>query len=234
MPKSNLFRRCALLAAFAGSILVLGPAEAKNDFDSLLEDINFGSAGGDIDQVAPRSASYRIAQTPELASPQADALVDPPAAAVPVAMDTEALPAPSTIAPNSAQEAVVADCGGQCNDGCSGQCGNGCGDCGHRFIKEGFCQPYTPPQLPNSTFYQYWRSNACNTHVWDGFRNRCHAQIDLSVHHKSNCGCNDGCGSNGCGNACNQGCDLGSGDCGPVPAEWCRKQDCDSGGCDSM
>ena len=236
MRKRNLFRRCALLAVFAASISVVGPAQAKNDFDALLADINFGAAAAEFDDVAPPSASDTIAEASELASAQADALLDP-LAVVPAAVPAEApmampaaptaaetLPAPPMPALIPVDVAAVADCGGQCGDACSGQCGNRCGHHGHKLIQEGYCQPYIPPQLPTSTFYQYWRSNACNTQVWDGFRNRCHPKIDLSIHHKSNCGC---------GNGCDQGCSLAPVDCGPAPTEWCGKQACDSVACDA-
>ena len=48
--------------------------------------------------------------------------------------------------------------GGHCQTGCD---------------QDYVCQPHEVPQLPNSTLLQYFRSNKCNTHVWDGYRQKC-------------------------------------------------------------
>jgi hypothetical protein len=105
--------------------------------------------------------------------------------------------------------------------GGDGSCST-CGPAGHRG-HGAFCQPYVPPRLPSSTFYQYWRTNACNVNVWDGFRNRCHNPVDLSIKHEAHrCGLG-ACASGHCVSGhCTSSCESGAGtDCGPLPAEWC-------------
>ncbi|MCO8124243.1 hypothetical protein NHH03_21045 [Stieleria sp. TO1_6] len=219
MRKRNFFRRCAALALIVGSINLVTTAEAKNDFEALLADVNFGGGTAAVEQTG--------------------AALEQPPAAVPMSMppmhdETTVAPLPPTADYDGTQYAGTSDCG-TCNNGnCGGHCGGHCGSKGCSLLKEGYCQPYTPPQLPTSTFYQYWRSNACNTHVWDGFRNRCRSNIDLSIHHKPSLGCKGGlCGNGHCNGGCASGCASGVADsCGPLPAEWCGDKACDS--CDGQ
>lgn len=47
---------------------------------------------------------------------------------------------------------------------------------GKRYADCGFEQQYPPravPNLPNSTLYQYFRSNRCHTNVWVGYHQKC-------------------------------------------------------------
>lgn len=242
MRKRNLLSRFALAAIATGSITIAGQLQAGNDFDALLAEVDFGQASEVVEETVTPSASDIVelnaepirdpAPATELAStPAAEALTMPQDSA---AAATESLPTPPPPAAEPATEPAAeaelppaepvpaaaagvgsAACGecASCNNHCQSGCGHQCGLKGHQFIKDGFCQPYTPPRLPTSTFYQYWRSNACNVNVWDGFKNRCHPHIDLSLHHNKGCGCDNGCDS---------GCSAGSLDCGPAPAEWSR------------
>lgn len=205
----NLFSGFALLAILAGSVVLTEHVQADSDFDALLADINFGQVPADN---ATTLTSSNGTQAPAAPQPLADG--EAAVLTMPQAADESLPPPPQPVTDNYS---AVADCGGQCGGQCAGQCGsNHCGQSGCNLIKEGFCQPYTPPQLPTSTFYQYWRSNACNTHVWDGFRNRCHSSLDLSGL-KCGKGCGHGCGCGACDHVAPAGCS----DCGPAPAEWC-------------
>ncbi len=48
------------------------------------------------------------------------------------------------------------------------------------------CTPHTPASLPTSSFYQYFRSSKCNTHVWDGYRQGCRSS---NAHVNGTCDC---------------------------------------------
>jgi hypothetical protein len=228
MRKYNLLRGFASLAILAGSILSAVQAEAKSDFDALLADVNFGAANSAIEEATSVSASDQTALTAIQSPPAELGLPEPDAAPMTMPQTpVQPLPAaplvdhPVTVQPSvpgTVAQASAADCGCQCG----GQCGHGSK---HPCrVSEGYCQPYTPPQLPTSTFYQYWRSNPCNVNVWDGFRNRCHKNIDLTIHHGD-----QGCLSRNCGGNCG-----GCSDCGPAPAEWCGKGNCDMVPCDGQ
>ena len=227
-----------ILCAIALATLTMPSlAKADDDFSALLEDIEFKNA-------LPASPLAQIADA-------SDALAPPAAPAVPV---PESLELPADPAPNSAplgQEAplttpesaathaaapveqvygdqayhdAAADGCSTCNDGCSDSCGGACSGHGHG-CHTGHCQPYTPVRLPSSTFYQYWRSNACNVNVWHGYKNHCHG---ANIHTMGQCDCfkekkgllyGGGCFKS---KACNKGCDIVEPcDCGPAPAEWC-------------
>lgn len=107
-------------------------------------------------------------------------------------------------------------------DGCSdGSCGNA--SCG----KGGVCIPHVTPNLPNSSLRQYWRSSACNTGVWDGYRKEC---CSGSKHTRGECDCFSGKKKKfgGCLGNCGGSC----GDPGCAPTVVPVAPDCTSGGCD--
>lgn len=229
MRKRNFFSRFAFAAVVAGSFTVAGQLQAKNDFEALLADVNFGGTPALQDAAVP-SASDSIglpAQASELAATAAPQSLEIPGVVA------EPLPEPAVSASPTADYNVTATAGSDCCGQCESQCGcksrGLCGLKNHDFVKDQFCQPYTPPQVPTSTFYQYWRSNACNVHVWDGFKNRCHARVDLSIHPKHSSGCG-GCASG----ACNNIQPAAVADCGPAPAEWCGKAAAPCDACDGQ
>ncbi|OYP31027.1 hypothetical protein CGZ80_21885 [Rhodopirellula sp. MGV] len=225
MRQFRLLKNTALAALVAGSFLA-GHQVFADDFDALLAEVEFAdpSTSGDEAAIAPvapvEEAGAQSALGLELPP---EPLPHEPAAAV----DTlPAVPAPPTPVSTGADQlapipepvpAPVASVamGGSCQS-CGGHSVAACG-CNHGHhklsnclgnrIQAGSCMPYMPPQLPTSTFYQYWRSNACNANVWDGYQNRCHDKIDLSIHRNAR-GCN--------------GCDNG---CATVPANWCDLQE---------
>jgi hypothetical protein len=76
------------------------------------------------------------------------------------------------------------------------------------------CRPHNKAILPSSTLYQYFRSNACNTNVWDGYRQKC---CSSHAHTMGECDCftksskghsclSKGCNGNDCAR-CDAGCD---------------------------
>lgn len=72
------------------------------------------------------------------------------------------------------------------------RCGRGGAD---HCEQEAVCTPHLPPSLPSSTLYQYFRSNKCNSQVWDGYRQPCrhanahlHGQCDCFKPKHQSCG----------------------------------------------
>jgi hypothetical protein len=73
---------------------------------------------------------------------------------------------------------------------------------GHRHLKqdceprgygtEVVCQPRVAPNLPTSTFLQYFRGNPCSANVWDGYRYDCGQQHGKCNYFKAK---NSGCAS---------------------------------------
>ena len=220
---------CAI--AFATSFST-NHSSAEDDFSALLSDLRFKNQlpQGPLARVADASQAPAILSAPNAG----DALTLPADAAVtsaPVGQGAamESIPAPP---PQAVQHTGPADYQGEiqhnqfvdpssveaCSDGCS-TCDSGCGSC-----DSGNCQPYTPPRIPSSTLYQYWRSNACNVNVWYGYRNECHG---ANRHTMGNCDCfkpkKGLCAKFGQPSACQIVEPL---DCGPPPAQWCDS--CDS------
>lgn len=119
-------------------------------------------------------------------------------------------------------EIIDAPCG--CNSGCSKGCRLGLGK-KHRHVEQKVCPPRTAVNLPASTLHQYFRSDRCNTNVWDGYTREC---SDDHKHANGTCDC---------GTKKKRSCLTGlcGGRCGEVlpPRQACN--DCDScdAGCDS-
>ncbi len=111
------------------------------------------------------------APTPVPEAAAADAVAD----AAPSPSDSEAAPEPIAeaipgepipqpiIAPMTHPGGTIADCA-SCNSGCNTGCDQGM-----------ICMPHDKVNLPQSTLRQYFRSNKCYTHVWDGYRQCCGA-----------------------------------------------------------
>ncbi len=147
----------------------------------------------------PPSVETIAAPTPE---PMAQSIVQGPITQSPVSQAPLAQ-APLAPAPmqngyvNFGQAFAAQDCD-SCAGGCdNGYCGGpqggivsgGCasGRCGSGHHQEcETCIPYQKPSLPSSSFIQYFRSDACNVNVWDGFRNRC---CSASKHTRGECDC---------------------------------------------
>jgi hypothetical protein len=128
-------------------------------------------------------------------------VAQPPAAPQPL-LDPEAVAIPE---PLSVPEPVVMS--GPAMIGGVGVCGCGVQNSCDAVIT---CRPYLTPNLPQSTFLQYFRSDRCHTNIWDGYRRHCG---DSHKHLHGECDCFDrnrksclGMGSSNCGScdACNR------------------------------
>ncbi len=249
-------RKIAICTALA--ILAANTASAKNDFDALLGELTFGGSPNPAaqaltldniaaDNLAPAPAQQVSAQAPvtdPVPTPEPDAIVMPEpvpdaAAEGDVTVEQSVVSEPATLVKVPACDSCVSGCGG--NRRCGGQCGMG--NCAT-------CVPHTPPNLPTSSFYEYFKSNACNCRVWDGYQNRC---IWGSKHSRGECDCfaprKKSCLSGlGCHPLGRGVCPAGSGTCNTsgchdLPACWTQDDcageatcaapvGCDSPGCD--
>lgn len=199
MRKTTILSVCLALAC-TGSVNA-----QSSEFDALLEDVSFGTAEQMINTQAEEpvaAAAAAATPAPLMQLPPAPVATPAPPEAMPVApapVMEQAVPAP-VAAPVHAPVAASAPGCSECSSCQSCDSRHGCGL--KKRFQEGSCVPYTLPRLPSSTFYQYWRTNACYTNVWDGFRNHCPPNIDLSHHKKHK---RTGCAS---------------GACQVLPAEW--------------
>jgi hypothetical protein len=122
------------------------------------------------------------------AEPETVVPASPPSIAPPVVVDmNEAFAAQECSAPPCAA-CQGEPCGGP-RGGCA-RCGchdaHGCHGCQLHGSLCTTCVPYHPPRLPSSTFYQYFRTNACNVDVWNGYQNRC---CFAAEHTRGECEC---------------------------------------------
>lgn len=227
------------LALAATALLTASPAtHADYDFSALLADVDFKDEakpapvkpqdGFNLPPATQVPANQPLA-FPELPVTKMDEAADQAEAVVP-----QPITDPENLAEGHvAEEHAAAEHAAPCNS--CGQCNAGCGHHHiglreridaqiHGRIQHVGCQTYSVPRLPVNTFYQNWRSNACNVHVWDGFHNQCPHKIDMSIRHLGPCHCGkcrSGCGT--CGNGCGQ--------CASTP---CDEPACDAPGCDAQ
>lgn len=232
--------------ALLGELTFGGPAESAQTLT--LENIaanNLAPAPN-----AQVSAQEPIADPAPIADPQpvvTEAIVmpevDQATDAAPVEQEAAAEPIPApVVSPMPAPACEGGHCGTgechSCNSCSSRQCCNNrqslcnTSDCKlFNFDKMACaCVPHTPPNLPTSSFYQYFKSNACNCRVWDGYQNRCiysskhsRGQCDC-FHHKPKKSCLSGLSCNMRGICSTNSCSSGS----------CESSSCESGGCHDL
>ena len=190
---------CTALLAF----LLSTTASAKNDFDALLGELTFGGSpakGGQTltldniaaDKLAPAPMTPVSAQVPAedpateavvVPVPEPEALSDPATEQVGVPVHLETQPMTQMgVAGQSCDSGACSSCS-SCSGGCGGQQGQSCNLFKKHHIS---CVPHTPPNLPTSSFYEYFKSNSCNCRVWDGWQNRC---VGTSKHSRGECDC---------------------------------------------
>lgn len=216
MRTSTLLNRCAALALMVGSVTAASVASADGNFEALLADVNFGQ-------------SQEPAQPFALPATELSSLPTPDAKSIPVPAAQQNVN--QSVGHHLAAETCDGNCGGACDGGCGSASAAGCqsGSCGSSGSSclDGYCQPYVQPQLPHSTLYQYWRSSACFSNVWDGYRNRCAKTIDLSIHNKGLFNCKRG--------QCDGVYPAGVvSDCGPAPQSWFSHEEAPCDACDSQ
>lgn len=178
-------RKFVTSGALCAIVLTTSLASAKDDFSALLSELSYAQPG----QSQAAMPSYKIASnanttaevsTPSVSAPAPQAAIQMPQMANQPAASYQATDHQATQPTDQynhvgpAPAALQQGCDVGCADGgcAAGGCADGgcaSGGCG----QDGFCTPHNQPNLPGSTLRQYWRSNACNSNVWDGYQNEC-------------------------------------------------------------
>jgi hypothetical protein len=179
-------RKSAIALAIFATLSTVTAAQADDDFSALLADIHFGDSPSFSETLTPVSQPQQPLQQltmPELTTPE-------------LTMPEISEPRVTLQDPVSAQPAPVADkfdldSAFALQDTKAGVQATAVGHpfhFGHEDScdSEPVCTPRTVPNLPNSTFYQYFRSNKCNTNVWDGYRQHCRS---ANKHINGTCDC---------------------------------------------
>ncbi len=227
-------RTIALSTTVCGLVFAISGISEANDFDALLQDLSFG-ASPSVAIEQPSTADLAIETPAETTNPASQGFIMPTAntLATPVGMPLMALDEPATtseIQPNAnvdfvemftAQDVSDTDAAlapipeplvnpePQMIPAPAMVAGGDCGCAVHNSCEQVIiCRPHLTPNLPSSTFLQYFRSNKCYTNVWDGYQQNCgsnhdhlHGTCDCFNPHKksclggnhSNCGRCDGC-----------------------------------------
>jgi len=179
--------------AYATAFLValtIATTATSDDFSALLADLSFGDVTSTSDPLTPTSppAQDQFQRAPAAVSsePSPSEITMPDIALPQVALETpvSTVPSRSQSMPTKSNDQVDFDAAFALQDSrvAAQPAGHlfhhgGSKGCDEEFV----CTPHTPPSLPSSTFYQYFRSNKCNSHVWDGYRQRCrHANAHLN------------------------------------------------------
>lgn len=185
-------RKSKFALAFLATVSIAATAQS-DDFSALLADLNFDDAPSVSETLTltdpPEQQQFRKAPT-ELVMPELDA---PAAPAQPtVSLQTPIAAEGPKVAPEinlseafSLQESAAgidAQAAGCFLDHDKGSCDECEDECEDAFV----CTPHTAANLPSSSFYQYLRSNKCNSHVWDGYRQHCRS---ANKHLNGTCDC---------------------------------------------
>jgi hypothetical protein len=187
----SLMRKSKFALAFLATLSIVATAQA-DDFSALLADLNFDDAPSvtetltltdPSEQQQLREAPTELAM-PDLDMPELDlpavSLQDPVAAEAPQTTAQIDLDAAFSLQESAAGVQAQAACTLLDHDK-KGSCDE-CEECEEGIV----CTPHTAPNLPSSSFYQYFRSNKCNSHVWDGYRQHCRSS---NKHLNGTCDC---------------------------------------------
>ncbi len=200
---------------FFALALMATPAVADDEFASLLANVDFGDETKiEVQQAAVRPATKK--STSPLVMPVSGRAQLPVAGNVPAVQSNQFYTASAPI-PQLNYSAV-------CDAGCASQpCAQGgCGikkSCLKKLCTS--CVPHTVPMLPTSTLYQYFKSDACNARVWDGYQKTCGWS---AKHSRGECDCFT---QKQCGTTCGQV--LPPQNCGTshcLPRAWTTKTGC--------
>lgn len=240
-------RFSALSIAIILSATIAHQAAANDDFSDVLADLPFagpsvvpGYAQAPVEELLPAPTGFVLPASGTFQAPHASLQR-------PVAIATEAVDQVDMHAAFAAQEMfgstisantvgfghhrLAAGCGGSsCDGGCDSGCGHGgCDSCQS-------CVAHDDVQLPSSTFLQYFRSNKCNTHVWDGYQQECgfahkHVMGECDCAAKSRRGCRLGSAFGSCGEIL---APMPRAACGLRKGCACDASPCDAAGCDAV
>ena len=222
-------RKTAFSVAFLTVLSLTFGAQAGDDFSALLADLSFSDLPtlNEPLTVADSDAPKDLKPAPGLTMPTdvpvlekvkpsksvaaKVALQDPIAASEPESVDAqidmEAAFALQDIESNTQPNSQSVGHIFHRDQGCDSACEN--------VIT---CSPHVKPNLPSSTFHQYFRSNRCNTNVWDGYQQPCGP---CQTHIQGRCDCSKNGNSSCSSGACSRGT------CEPAGCVGCAS------GCDS-
>jgi len=212
-------RTSAITAAILAIATLTTSLSAQDDFSALLADLSFGDAPSRHEHLAvveqepaedlkPISTGFTmpgmLESAPQVAPgiPQV-ALQDPIPATTPKPSDQIDLDAAFDL---QDQQTTKTEVVGHIHNRC-----DAVPNCDSVIT----CTPHVAPVLPSSTFMQYFRSNKCYTHVWDGYHQNCgknhkhlHGECDCFKNGSKQRGCN-GSSIRGCNDcvSCDGGCD---------------------------
>ncbi|MGI9472383.1 MAG: hypothetical protein ACR2NZ_12660 [Rubripirellula sp.] len=204
-------------SAFTASVFALATlansVSANDDFSALLADLSFGDAPTleeplaqvqeiKVAELKPVPTGFSMPEMVEGTPPAQVVSAKPPAAPqvalqdpIPESKPTPQIDLEAAFAlqdPGFTEPSLQAQTVGFGQSSCLGD------SCDHGVV----CRPHMRPNLPTSTFLQYFRSHPCYSNVWDGYRYEC------GPHHKhlhGECNCLNG-SCTGHGN-CDSGCD---------------------------
>jgi len=252
-------RKIALCTALI-AILASGTASAKNDFEALLGELDFGGSSTTTAAqtlTLDKIAADNLAPAPNTQVSAQEPIVDPVPVPEPQHAESIVMPAPepdaaadqNVVEPEMSAElgapvaapAPACGCSPQprCNQCCNNRRSCNTQQCLDQLLNKlhGTCVPHTPPNLPTSSFYQYFKSNSCNCRVWDGYQNKC---VLCSKHSRGECNCFEphqsclsglSCNTPRCrGGACGNGSCKSGNCCEPA---GCEPACCEPAGCDS-
>ncbi|WP_345683347.1 hypothetical protein [Novipirellula caenicola] len=168
------------------------PTQFVSDVDSVQDAVESLSDRNSPTPVADPSASDQLQPAPLIPAPVRDPqrTQSDRGATAPMLPDAASIPAPVVAADQPLMDYGMIESDAGCSCGHHG-CRDGCASraaCEPAYI----CRPHEVPVLPSSTLRQYFRSDPCNVHLWDGYA--LERQQHCDKHHKhihNRCECNN-------------------------------------------
>lgn len=203
-----LMRKISMTGAALALVLTASSVSAKNDFEALLGDLTFGEAPTEnltLD-VAAQNAAETLKPAPaksrgftlpdaletklEPANEPIVALKDPIPATQPAQIDTPSVDFETMFKQQDATDSALASevtpvlVGHKLHARDVECCDTE--SCDDVIV----CRPREVPSLPTSTILEYFRSNTCHTHIWDGYEQECRQYCgDHHKHIHGECDC---------------------------------------------
>ncbi len=228
-------RTSALTSAFL-TLATLASTASADDFSALLADLSFSDAPApalteplavaqeetveQLKQVPTGLTMPELVESTPQSEPIAEVAIAPPVEesiemeSAPQVALKDPIPVSEPTSDNVDFDAVFATQGVPAIGVESKPVGHVFRQCDNQACDTGIeCRPHVKPQLPKSSLYQYFRSDACHTNVWDGYQRHCGA------HHKhahGQCDCFEKSRNNGCHGLINTGGNCS--DCGSCDA----------------